>query len=78
MDRPRFLLARLVGRADPGSDLQAPDPANVGRHTAGDNYSYADGHCKWHKFPQTLNPKLPLNEWDNWGEHNIDNAPSNE
>jgi len=73
-----YLDGSLWQLADPGSDLQAPDPANIGRHTGGDNYAFADGHVKWHKFSQTLNPKLPLNEWDNWGEHNNDNQPSNE
>jgi len=63
---------------DPESDQQAPDPANVGRHSGGDNYSFADGHVKWQKFTQTLNPNLPADQWDNWGRHNNDNLPSND
>ncbi len=63
---------------DPGSDQQTPDPTNVGRHTGGSNFAFADGHIKWQKFTQTLFPNLPADEWDNWGMHNHDNQPSNE
>jgi len=32
----------------------SPNPRNIGRHSGGDNYVFADGHAKWHRFSQTL------------------------
>lgn len=64
--------------SDVATDAQAPDPSNVGRHHGGSNYGFADGHAKWFKFVQTLNPQLAPNDVSNWGMHNIDNKPSNE
>ena len=57
---------------------QLPDPKNIGRHTGGNNYSFADGHAKWFKFANTLSKELPANDVNNWGMHNIDNLPPNE
>lgn len=59
-------------------DSQVPDPANVGRHTGGNNYGFVDGHAKWFKFVRTLDRTLPASDPHNWGMHNIDNLPSNE
>ncbi len=39
--------------ADTGLHIRFMEPA---RHTAGSNYTFADGHSKWHKFEQTINP----------------------
>lgn len=61
--------------SDVETDTQSPDPKNVGRHTNGNNYSFADGHAKWFKFVQTLNKSLAPNDPNNWGMHNIDNRP---
>lgn len=58
---------------DIATDTQVPDPANKGRHMEGNNYSFADGHAKWFRFNQTLNPNAPATNVDNWGMHNIDN-----
>ncbi|MBC8101001.1 MAG: hypothetical protein H7Z41_00245, partial [Cytophagales bacterium] len=33
------------------------------RHSGGSNYLFADGHAKWHKIQQTLNPAQFL-----WGK----------
>lgn len=63
---------------DIDSDSQIPDPANVGRHSGGNNYAFVDGHAKWFKFTATLNKSLPALDVHNWGMHNIDNLPSNE
>jgi len=38
------------------------------RHLGGSNYLFADGHAKWYRFEQTLNPG-PANV----GMHNINN-----
>lgn len=63
---------------DPNSDSQIKDTANVGHHTAGDNYDFADGHAKWLRFARTLDPAKAHDDVTNWGQHNIDNMPSNE
>jgi prepilin-type N-terminal cleavage/methylation domain-containing protein/prepilin-type processing-associated H-X9-DG protein len=63
---------------DVNSDSQVLDPANVGRHAQGDNYTFADGHAKWFRFVGTLNPAKPANAVDNWGQHNRDNLPPTE
>jgi len=63
---------------DIDSDAQTVDLLNIGRHTGGNNFSFADGHAKWYKFSQTLDKTLPQNDVHNWGMHNIDNLPSNE
>ena len=63
---------------DVDSDSQGKDPANVGHHSQGDNYDFADGHAKWLKFARTLDPTKPGDAVDNWGMHNRDNMPSNE
>jgi prepilin-type N-terminal cleavage/methylation domain-containing protein/prepilin-type processing-associated H-X9-DG protein len=65
-----------IGDAD--SDSQIPDPKNVGRHMNGNNYGFADGHAKWYRFTQTLDPNKPVNDVTNWGMHNHDNKPANE
>ena len=51
--------AGLLGKSD------KPEIVRVqwDRHNGGSNYSFADGHAKWFKFDQTLNP---LNFM--WGE----------
>jgi prepilin-type processing-associated H-X9-DG protein len=64
--------------SDPSTDTQGPDPANIGRHTSGDNYAFLDGHAKWYRFSQTLDPTKALNDVTNYGMHNIDNYPSND
>jgi prepilin-type N-terminal cleavage/methylation domain-containing protein/prepilin-type processing-associated H-X9-DG protein len=63
---------------DVSTDSQVKEPANVGRHNQGNNYAYADGHAKWHKFVGTLNPALPADAVNNWGQHNRDNLPPTE
>jgi prepilin-type N-terminal cleavage/methylation domain-containing protein/prepilin-type processing-associated H-X9-DG protein len=63
---------------DVESDSQVLDPANVGVHTGGDNYAFADGHAKWFRFSSTLDPTKPADRWDNWGKHNRDNMPAND
>ncbi len=63
---------------DVDSDSQVLDPANVGRHTGGNNYGFCDGHAKWYRFTQTLAPGLPADAVANWGQHNIDGLPANE
>ncbi|MCW5937203.1 MAG: prepilin-type N-terminal cleavage/methylation domain-containing protein [Fimbriimonadaceae bacterium] len=60
------------------SEVQEKDPANVGRHQRGNNYSFADGHAKHLKFAQTLDPNLPPDDPKNFGKHNIDSKESNE
>jgi prepilin-type processing-associated H-X9-DG protein len=44
--------AGLLGKSD------KPEIVRVqwDRHNGGSNYSFADGHAKWFKFDQTLNP----------------------
>ena len=65
-----------IGNID--EDSQVPDPANVGRHSQGDNYLFLDGHAKFSKFNNTLDrSKAPL-ALDNYGMHNRDNLPANE
>ncbi|GAB4460072.1 MAG: hypothetical protein OHK0029_23500 [Armatimonadaceae bacterium] len=49
------------------------DPTNQGRHSQGDNYGFADGHVKWMRFAQTLQPG-PVGI----GMHNRDNLPAND
>ncbi|MBC8139622.1 MAG: prepilin-type N-terminal cleavage/methylation domain-containing protein [Fibrella sp.] len=63
---------------DVDSDSQVPDPKNVGRHSQGNNYGFADGHAKWFRFTQTLSKTKPINAVDNWGMHNIDDMPPND
>lgn len=60
------------------TDSQILDPQNKGRHTGGNNYGFLDGHAKWFKFVQTLDPSLPADDVYNYGKHNIDRLPSNE
>lgn len=60
---------------DVSTDSQVVDTKNKGRHIGGNNYSFADGHAKWFRFTQTLNPTLPVDAVNNWGMHNIDNKP---
>lgn len=60
---------------DVSTDSQVVDLKNRGRHIGGNNYSFADGHAKWFRFTQTLNPALPVDAINNWGMHNIDNKP---
>ncbi|MBC8137479.1 MAG: prepilin-type N-terminal cleavage/methylation domain-containing protein [Fibrella sp.] len=62
---------------DVDTDSQVPDPRNVGRHSGGNNYAFADGHAKWFKFKQTLDKTRPADAVDNWGMHNIDDMPKN-
>jgi len=45
--------------ADGGLHIRFMEP---GRHSGGSNYTYADGHAKFAKFDQTINP----NAWQ-WG-----------
>lgn len=63
---------------DVNTDSQVLDPANIGRHTGGNNYAFVDGHAKWYKFSATLDKSMPANDVHNWGMHNIDNLPDNE
>lgn len=51
--------AGLLGKSD------KPEIVRVkwDRHNGGSNYSFADGHAKWFKFDQTLNPNNFM-----WGE----------
>ncbi len=63
---------------DVSDDSQVPDPKNVGRHSQGNNYGFADGHAKWFRFTQTLSKAKPVNAVDNWGMHNIDDMPPND
>ncbi|MGC4046652.1 MAG: prepilin-type N-terminal cleavage/methylation domain-containing protein [Armatimonas sp.] len=60
------------------SDSQVPDPANLGRHSQGDNYLFLDGHAKFFRFRNTLNSALNPDAVGNWGMHNRDNLPANE
>ncbi|MBC8141594.1 MAG: prepilin-type N-terminal cleavage/methylation domain-containing protein [Armatimonadetes bacterium] len=64
-----------IGDVDTGS--QVPDPKNIGRHSGGNNYGFADGHAKWFKFTQTLDKSKPVDAVDNWGMHNHDDMPEN-
>ncbi len=43
------------------------------RHNGGSNYSFADGHTKWQKWSQTLQPSG--NEANGPTAHNIDGIP---
>jgi prepilin-type N-terminal cleavage/methylation domain-containing protein/prepilin-type processing-associated H-X9-DG protein len=43
-----------------GLHIKWVEPA---RHAGGSNYIFADGHAKWHKFQQTINPQNFL-----WGK----------
>ncbi|MBC8136782.1 MAG: prepilin-type N-terminal cleavage/methylation domain-containing protein [Fibrella sp.] len=43
-----------------GLHIKWVEPA---RHSSGSNYIFADGHAKWHKFEQTINPNNFL-----WGK----------
>ena len=63
---------------DINSDSQILDVKNIGRHTGGNNYAFADGHAKWFKFSQTLDRTKLASDVHNWGMHNIDGLPSNE
>ncbi|MFM7322205.1 MAG: DUF1559 domain-containing protein [Armatimonadota bacterium] len=51
-------------------DSVTPDPRNLGRHQLGSNYVFGDGHAKFHRFTQTLQPG-PFGI----GMHNRDNLP---
>ena len=51
-------------------DSVTPDNRNLGRHQLGSNYVFGDGHAKWHRFAQTLQPG-PIGI----GMHNRDNLP---
>ena len=46
--------------SDTGLHIRFMEPA---RHSGGANYSFADGHSKYHKFSQTINPNNFL-----WGK----------
>ncbi|MFM7321270.1 MAG: DUF1559 domain-containing protein, partial [Armatimonadota bacterium] len=37
-------------------DGMTPDPTNIGRHQQGSNHVFGDGHAKWMRFSQTLQP----------------------
>ena len=63
---------------DPSSDTQLLDPTNIGRHSQGSNYDFADGHVKWLRFAATLDSTKAANDVTNWGMHNRDNMPSND
>lgn len=57
-------------------DHMTPDSRNPGRHQLGDNYVFADGHAKWHKFGQTLTQGTTTDEMGNpLGMHNRDGLP---
>ncbi len=73
-----YMDGSLWQLSDPNSDTQVPDPLNIGRHTSGDNYSFMDGHVKWFRYSQTLDPTKAANDVTNYGMHNIDNYPSND
>lgn len=73
-----FLDGSSYQIGDVDSDSQIPDPKNVGRHSGGNNYGFADGHAKWFKFTQTLDKTKAVDDVTNWGMHNIDNKPANE
>ena len=47
-------------KADTGLHIRFMEP---GRHSGGSNYSFADGHSKFHKFAQTIDPNRFL-----WGK----------
>jgi prepilin-type N-terminal cleavage/methylation domain-containing protein len=70
-----FLDGSLYKIGDVESDSQMPDPANKGRHSEGDNYTFGDGHAKWYKFANTLDKTKPIDQVDNWGMHNRDSMP---
>lgn len=63
---------------DVNTNSQVPEPRNGGRHSQGDNYTFADGHAKWFRFAGTLDRTKPANAIDNWGLHNRDNLPPTE
>ncbi|MBC7806075.1 MAG: prepilin-type N-terminal cleavage/methylation domain-containing protein [Akkermansiaceae bacterium] len=63
---------------DVDTDTQVLDSKNVGRHSQGNNYGFADGHAKWFRFSQTQDRSKPTTDIKNWGMHNIDNMPSND
>lgn len=46
---------------------------NFGRHSGGDNYTFADGHVKWYRFTQTLLRGVAGAGAS--GMHNRDNLP---
>lgn len=60
---------------DVETDSQVLDPPNIGRHTSGNNYTFADGHAKWFRFTSTLDPTKAADDVTNWGMHNIDGLP---
>jgi len=52
-------------------DGMSSDPSNLGRHQLGSNYVFGDGHAKWHRFSQTLQPgpvDLGMHNRDGLGE----------
>jgi len=63
---------------DVDTNTQVPDPKNVGRHSLGSNYGFADGHAKWFRFSQTQDRSKPTDDVTNWGMHNIDDMPAHE
>lgn len=46
--------------SDGGLHIRFMEP---GRHSGGSNYMFADGHAKWHRFAQTIDPNRFL-----WGK----------
>ena len=73
-----FLSGSLYQIGDVEANTQIPDPKNVGRFTGGDNYGFVDGHAKYMKFRQTLDPSLAPDDINNVGMHNVGNLPANE
>jgi prepilin-type N-terminal cleavage/methylation domain-containing protein/prepilin-type processing-associated H-X9-DG protein len=73
-----FLDGSRYQIGDITTDAQIKDAQNIGRHTGGNNYGFVDGHAKWYRFSQTLDPTLAADDVSNRGMHNIDGLPSNE
>ena len=73
-----FLDSSAYQIGDVGSDSQVPDPKNIGRYSAGNNFGFADGHAKWMKFNQTLDPSKTVTAVDNFGMHNYDGKDAND
>ena len=59
-----------IGDVETNSQILAP--WNVGVHSGGSNYAFADGHAKWYRFTATLDRNKPEHQVDNWGMHNRD------
>ena len=49
---PADAAAGLLGKKDKPEIVRV----KFDRHTVGANYTFADGHAKWHRFEQTLDP----------------------